>query len=266
MPASQYGPNLAETYLAGEQILNSRANRKAAQAEAERQGRTNRLLDRYASGDKSAKDELLLANPELMKKYADAIGKMDENERDRVKAMSEGMAKHAYLIMNSGNPESEWARLYQNAPSEVQAEMGERYDPAKVKEMYYNGMTVKEIIENPKKVTVGSKDMLFRHGRKIGEATSGAMQRKFIDVGEKAKGRVNALEVAKLRGKGDNATKILYYIDKTGLDTGDSPEAFVRLADKIMMDEGLSMSAAIEKAQQKLVHKEKNLSKIQWQK
>lgn len=189
MPASQYGPNLAEAFLAGENILTNRANRQVAQAEAKRQNRTNELLGKYAAGDQSAKDELLLTNPDLMKKYADAVGKMDENQREKIKQFSAGLAKYAYLIMNSGNPESEWARLYQNAPQPVQEAMGQQYSPAAVKEMYINGMTMAELTKNPSVVEFGGKDMLFKGGQMLGSTTSGAMLRKNIDVGEKAKDR-----------------------------------------------------------------------------
>ena len=186
MPATQYGPNLAEAFLTGERILDSKARRASLQAETERQNRVNDLLGPHASGVSGADDGLLLTNPDLMKTYADAVGNMNENEREKVQQISLGLAKKAHLVMNSPDPALEWTRLYKSAPPHMQRALGERYSPVKVKEMFIDGMTMTELTKNPSAFEYGGEELLFRSGRSIGATTGGAMQGRNIGAGRNA--------------------------------------------------------------------------------
>ncbi|UZJ42210.1 hypothetical protein OO006_04340 [Prosthecochloris sp. SCSIO W1101] len=190
MPASQYGPNFAEAFLSGEKILNSRAKRASLQADTERQKRANVLLGRQATDVSSADEGLLLTNPDLMMKYADAVGDMSVNEREKVLQVSLGLAKKANLIMNSPDPAREWARLFKSAPPHMQRALGERYSPLKVKEMFIDGITMTELTKNPSALEYGAKNMLFKNGRSIGSPTGGAFRKKNSGAGRYAKDSV----------------------------------------------------------------------------
>lgn len=186
MPASQYGPNFAEAFLTGEKILNSRAKRASLQADSERQNRANVLLGRQAADVSSDDEGLLLTNPDLMMKYAAAVGDMSVNEREKVLQVSLGLAKKANLIMNSPDPAQEWARLFKSAPPHMQRALGERYSPVKVKEMFIDGITMTELMKNPSALEYGAKNMLFMNGRSIGGAPGEAFRRRNSGTGRYA--------------------------------------------------------------------------------
>jgi len=189
--ANQYGVNVAEALTAGEGILNSRAKRQAAQAEANRAKDLAEIRGQYAQnpGNENLKNQLLIMDSDGMKKMADAVKTMDEAERERAKQISLGLARKAKYIMDSQDPSSAWTEIYQSAPPNVQNEMGPEYNPSKVKAMFIDGMTASQLFDNPEAIEFGDKQVMFKNGQQVGSTRSARMRGKDADAAQGALNR-----------------------------------------------------------------------------
>ena len=132
---------------------------------------------------------MLLFNPELMKQTADAVGKMDENERKRSQQRALAMARVAKMAMDSPDPAAAWEKAKNDVPKSLAESMGD-YSPSRATLMYYNGLTIDQLTRNPDVVTFGGKDQMYWNGLMTGETTSSnvlkdraAMEREHIKQG-----------------------------------------------------------------------------------
>jgi|GEM_PF-3872947 len=167
--ANQYGVDVGNTLLKATQIKKAQEEQKAQSFKNEQ----NNALLNYAQNpeDEQATKQMLLFNPELMKQTADAIGKMDENERKRAQDIALRLARIGAQVLESDDSAKTWEELKSGAPEQLQKQMGE-YDPVKAKQLYFNGLSTAELTKNPDVVTFGGKDQMYRNGLMTGETTS----------------------------------------------------------------------------------------------
>lgn len=168
MAANQFGIDIGAALTQAEQIKKARADRQLSE-------RKNALAQKradYAANpqDESLRSQLLIEDPEGMKATAEAIGKMDENDLKRTELASLNLARYAKTAIDSPDPAATWAQIRDSAPAEIQAKMGE-YSPIKAKQMFYNSMTISELVKNPDVVRAGGYDQVYQHGEAIGKKT-----------------------------------------------------------------------------------------------
>jgi len=200
MAANQFGVDLGAAFAQAEQI-------KKAQADRQLSERKNALAQKradYAANpqDESLRSQLLIEDPEGMRATAEAIGKMDENDRKRTELASLNLARYAKAAMDSQDPAATWAQTRESAPAEIQAKMGE-YSPIKAKQMFYNSMTISELTKNPDVVKAGGYDQVYQHGEAIGKKTpSESMLKMKNDNEQRELDRQNTRGNALIRSNG----------------------------------------------------------------
>lgn len=260
MAANQFGVDFGDALKTATEVnaLNTKQN-------------INSLRSQFAQNpdDETLRKQLLIMDPEGMNKTAEAISKMDENQRKTAQGTALRFAHIGALVQESDNPQATWDEIKASSPEEIQQAMGD-YSPLKTKQMYYNGMTVDQLFKNPEVATYGGNDYVFKNGRQVGKPTpSGKMiemtnsnQQKDLDrqnkkdlkiMDDTSSGKANAAAITELRHQAENAVGGVETIDpETGKKNIDSRRAsqanWVAARAEVYVTQGRPVAQAINQA------------------
>lgn len=194
--ANQFGINVGEMYRDIENIKGARTRNKLAKLELsekermiEKRPEKERLegvrqnkLAEYRQGAMSsdpkvaeqATQQLLSIDPVEGGKFIEALGKMDDRKRKTAQANVEQMGKMASFVLSGKSEEEQNKRYIQmlnTLPPETLKTMPNVYDPNFMEVSLAKAQSMATLLENPKSVRFGEKDVLYKGGRKVEEAT-----------------------------------------------------------------------------------------------
>ena len=187
MGANRFGIDVGQLYRDKENIEGARTRNKMASlqlGEAERvieqrpikeaaaKKRNAMLTDvrtKAATGDDSAQRQLLSIDPEGGASFIKSVGDMDDRKLEATKRSVDEMGRMSATIINASPEKQE--KLYQQMlstlPPESAAKMPKNLDLNFLEVSLSKAMAMDKILENPKAVTVGGEDILYKQGREI---------------------------------------------------------------------------------------------------
>jgi len=186
--ADRYGINMAQALSDAESIKGSRTRNEMAgmeldtarRLEAERPERERQQRERQnmlaglrtkgAGGDVAAQQQLLAMDPEGAPQFLDAVSKMEAKELENTKRNVENMGKGASYVLSAKNPQEAQRRYSMwrdSVPEEQKNRMPEQFDPQLTELALSKAMTMDQVLQNPKSITVGGQDVVYQGGREI---------------------------------------------------------------------------------------------------
>ena len=205
MPANQYGIDMGQLYRTTEAVKGARTQNKMAgldlserermiaerpQKEAaalERKNMLTGLRTEAAGGDANAQQQLLAVDPEGGASFLDAVGKMDDRKLEATKRSVDEIGQLSSFVLSGGTPDEQSRRytlMYNSLPPESQANMPDQFDPDFMQMSLTRATAMDQILENPKAITVGGEDVLYKGGQQVGEAESIESKRLAQDKSE----------------------------------------------------------------------------------
>lgn len=173
--ANQYGidmGNVLRAKILSEEHKAKQDDRETARA---RTGAIGVARQKAASGDPEGMQELLTLAPDEALKLQTYFGNADKKERENIKRLNENSARMGITVLKSKDPAKTYAILRENLPEKLQATMPEEYSPDHVQYMVSRAAEVDQLMENPKVVTMGGKDIMFQGGQEVARSPSNAL-------------------------------------------------------------------------------------------
>jgi hypothetical protein len=188
MAANKYGIDVAGMYKDVNAIKGGRTQNKlsalnlseqerviAERPEKERLAaeRANMLTDLRGgavAGDQGAVQQLMAIDPDGGAKFMEALGKMDDRKIEATKRTVDEIGKTVHGIMNIKDPAKQadvYKRFYDQATPEIKAGLSPTYNQNEMTLALNKAMTLDQILENPKSISVGGRDDVYKLGKKI---------------------------------------------------------------------------------------------------
>ncbi|MGM0614762.1 MAG: hypothetical protein ACQES7_04285 [Pseudomonadota bacterium] len=219
--ANALGIDLGQVYQTAEAVKGMQMNRQDREAARERGQAVNALRGRAVGEggkiNKEAMGEFVAFAPEEAKQLMDAIGSMDEREREAMQERVDTLGRVAAYIRSSDNPEQAYQTAKQNLNPEVAGNMPEQYDPNFVEMGLARAREIDDMLANPQLVTVGAEDRLYKDGQVLERTTSSAERGRQTSranaLTSAATSRANALT----RAEGDSGPQRLKSADTNAI-------------------------------------------------
>lgn len=190
--ANAYGMNLGNVYKNIESIKGARTQNALSELnlseqkrviaerpekerkERERQNMLTGLRGGSVAGDKSAQQQLLAVDPEGGAKFMEAVNSMDDRQLEAVKRSVDEMGKLSAFVVQGSTPEEQKRRyltMRAGVAPDVQATLPKEYSPEFMQMSLTKSMAMDKILENPKSLSVGTEDVVYRQGQEIERAS-----------------------------------------------------------------------------------------------
>lgn len=177
MAANQYGIDLGEIYRTVETVKGARTQNKLASlqlSQAEKQGEIQNKLSgirtKAVTGDVSAQQELLSLDPKQGPAFIEAIGKMDDRQRQNTKNNIEQIGQISSFVL-SGSDLAEQQRRYALARSNMNPDavknLPEQYDPEFMQYSLAKATSMDKLLATPQKISAGGVDKVYKLGQEI---------------------------------------------------------------------------------------------------
>lgn len=191
MAANRFGIDVGQLYSTVENVKGARTRNKMAgmelataeRLEEERPARElatkNRnmmvsdLQQKSASGDANAQQQLLSLDPEGAPSFLDAVSKMDDRKIAATKKTVDEIGQMSAYVLQGKSPEEQQRRyslMRKGVSPDIQSKLPENYDPQFVELSLSKSMAMDKILENPKAITLGGENILYKGGREIERA------------------------------------------------------------------------------------------------
>lgn len=125
------------------------------------------LRGKAATGDIDAGRQLLALDPAGAPAFLSAVSAMDKKQLDMAKANTDQIGKMSAFVLQGATPEDQEQR-YQtvraNLPKDVASTLPEEYNPQFVELSLAKAMAMDKILENPKSISVGDQDVVYKGG------------------------------------------------------------------------------------------------------
>lgn len=202
--ANQYGIDLGQMYSQVENIKSQRLANKSNQmdldtktrleeerpareaAALKRQNTLSTLRQQSAAGDSAAAQQLISLDPENGPKFMEAVYKADDRQLEAMKRSVDEMGNISSFVLQGKTPEEQaarYARARQSVSPEIKQKFPEQYDPNFMQLSLSKAMSMDKILENPKAVTVGDEDILFKNGFEQERAKNPTKQNAAANIG-----------------------------------------------------------------------------------
>ncbi len=190
MPANRFGIDMADIYRTETAVKGARTQNKLAalnlqEKEREIAGREEKAANAAAKeqelidlrlqsvgGDRSAQAKLMALAPSEAPQFLEGVAQMNERQREAAKRSVEEMGQLSSYVLQGGTPEERQRRyqvMYAGVSPEVQAKLPSDYDDQFMELSLSKALTMEQILENPKSITVGDTDKVYKGGRLIDE-------------------------------------------------------------------------------------------------
>lgn len=203
--ANQYGFSLGEAMRDGQAIKSNRTQnalsslklqdaqrmeeeRPAREAqEAERLNTLSDVRGKASTGDTDAQRKLLSIDPEGAPSFIEALEKMDEAERNKVKSNIEETGKMSFFILNGETDEEKERRFQmvkQSLPESAASTLPANFDQAVIELTLAKATAIDKMMEAPKAVEMGDTGEVWQGGQRRNVFSTGKAEDRAIKEAE----------------------------------------------------------------------------------